>query len=204
MGLNGFMSPWIAGATFTTSGLPISVMDGSSNTIYGRAFDMAGNMSACSSASIVYVDSSPVSLPPCDIVLSEDMTFKEFQLRLDSMQSDRTLYDADGAVVVCLQNGVTISTASSEQGNCISIPGNDFLLSAPSGTAYVRNSRTDANPSANQAQGGLYVTGKTNFSAYGLSIETQGTSGSGLTIENSTVPFLRNLHIQANAVSELP
>jgi hypothetical protein len=138
---------------------------------------------------------------PCDVSLRTDMTFEEFQSRLNALAQQRGSYDADGAVAVCLADGLTISTHCASEGSRLVAPGNGFWIMSPVGRATIANMRTDAEPATLEAQGALWVAVCVDCAVAGLSLTATGESGIGLQIRNSRVPFIRNLEINAHRTS---
>lgn len=189
------LASWESG-DFTSKGITVAVVDGTTTSLHARAIDRAGNLGPCS-AGLDYTDSTS-GLPACDVtVAGPALTFAQLQAVLDDADARRSELAADGAIAVCLADGVVVSTRSAADGGRVSIPGNDFYLFAPTGRATVENLRDDDVPSTYEARETLRLVDVNRVGVANLDISSK--SASALVSKNSKIAFLRGLRVTGSA-----
>jgi hypothetical protein len=132
----------------------------------------------------------PNSTPPGDDSGSDD--FDEMFAWMATLND----LDFDGVVVMCLADGVTITTTGPATGEAIRFPRNGMFLYGEDGaTAAIRNLRTDINNI--QTNSGVFID-RTNISLHNLQMSVAGDEGRVVYIDTGdSAGVLSKLNINA-------
>ncbi|MEO6459970.1 MAG: fibronectin type III domain-containing protein [Bdellovibrionota bacterium] len=187
----------------------LTVTSGSKSSVTGLDANSEYNFRICSVSSdglgvSTGLTASASTLPTCDWTLSSGAldsgtvgnltfsanadssdSFTEFNAFLAAAQTAGDS-NSDGLKTVCLSDGMTIVNTDALAGTRIEIPGNDFVVYAPTG-ALARFVNTYTTPADDAKAMGLYANAKSGLRFHNLSIETNGANGVGLYMVNTAV-----------------